>query len=176
MNLRNISNLNELGTNNIECDVNPYIKCDSKQKYRRIDGKCNNLKNTDWGATFHCQRRLLPPDYRDGVSQLRVATNGSPLPCPRRLSKQLFSEKVFDSNLTSLQTMWGQLIAHDTFNRVVKFGGEIDCCSETGSPTHPECLPILDIPRDNLSLTYKQNCINFIRAVTCNTCQLGIQL
>ena len=175
MNLSEATNKNEHAKSESNCDTE--FKCDSNYEFRRIDGKCNNLVNTNWGATSHCQRRLLPPDYSDGVNKLRLATDGSPLPCPRRLSKFLFKcpEKVLDSKYTSLQTMWGQLIAHDTFNRVVNFGGELDCCSNDSSLTHSECLPILGIPRDNLSIAYKQNCINFMRALTCNSCKLGIK-
>lgn len=40
--------------------------CSKEEKYRRVDGACNNLKEPTWGASFTPFRRMLPSDYADG--------------------------------------------------------------------------------------------------------------
>lgn len=173
--LKNSSFSNKLGRtefNDFDSDVSPTVKCDPKAKYRRIDGKCNNLMNTNWGSSFHRQRRLLPPNYGDGISQLRTAANGAELPNPRLLTKTLLAERPSLSKLSTLQTLWGQFIAHDTFCRIIYLGGGVDCCRSEGR--HSECIPIEGFPKDNLTIAYKQNCINLIRTITGNTRNLGI--
>jgi peroxidase len=130
--------------------------------------------NTNWGSSFHYRRRLLPPDYSDGVSEPRVATNGSPLPNTRLLSKELFNDKTnYSTRNTALYSMFGQFHAHDIARLIQLFGGALECCPINGSSLHPECLPIDDIPKDELSVYHKQDCINFVRTVSCNTCDLG---
>lgn len=53
------------------------VDCREHQRVRRIDGKCNNLENEDWGATATRKRRLVfPPgvsstDYADGLHAIR---------------------------------------------------------------------------------------------------------
>ncbi len=41
-------------------------KCTVK-RYREYNGMCNNLDHPHWGATLAPYRRLLPPDYADGI-------------------------------------------------------------------------------------------------------------
>ena len=176
-NLKNSSLSSKLNRDDRYCDlerdVSTTVKCDPKAKYRRIDGKCNNLVNTNWGSSFQCRRRLLPPDYSDGVSQPRVATSGSPLPNARLLSKELFNQKTNYSRYTALKSMFGQILTHDTYSRVIYLGGALDCCPINRSSIHSECFPIDDIPKDELSVYYKQDCIPFGRTMSCNTCDLG---
>ena len=42
------------------------------ERYRRIDGQCNNPDNPLWGATSAPFRRVLPADYADGKSGVRL--------------------------------------------------------------------------------------------------------
>ncbi len=37
------------------------------QRYRELDGMCNNLENPHWGAVMAPFRRLLPPNFQDGT-------------------------------------------------------------------------------------------------------------
>ena len=47
------------------------VECGEHERVRRIDGKCNNLNNKDWGATATGMRRLAPTQYGDGLHSLR---------------------------------------------------------------------------------------------------------
>ena len=38
----------------------------NRDKYRTIDGTCNNLVNTTWGAAYTIQSRLIDEVYSDG--------------------------------------------------------------------------------------------------------------
>ena len=52
-------------------DATPPRDCSKElnlYNYRTIDGVCNNLENPTYGATTTPFRRILPPDYEDGVS------------------------------------------------------------------------------------------------------------
>lgn len=44
------------------------INCNPFQKYRSIDGTCNNLLVPGWGTPNTAFVRLLPPSYSDGKS------------------------------------------------------------------------------------------------------------
>ena len=67
--------------------------CSTTFPYRTYDGTCNNLERPLLGKTNDCQRRLLPADYSDGISALRTAIDGSPLPNPRVLSLDLLGQE-----------------------------------------------------------------------------------
>lgn len=66
--------------------------CSSRNSYRSVDGTCNNLERPLDGRAGDCMLRLLPPDYKDGISQFRTSTDGSALPNARVLSTQLFGQ------------------------------------------------------------------------------------
>ena len=44
----------------------PTPICNSSNKYRTIDGSCNNLRNPKFGQAFTPLQRLLPNAYADG--------------------------------------------------------------------------------------------------------------
>lgn len=47
------------------CAMKPF--CSHRmEKYRRIDGACNNANNPSWGTPLSPYARILPPSYRDG--------------------------------------------------------------------------------------------------------------
>lgn len=48
-----------------KCNMEP-ISCEEHFKYRRIDGRCNNIINEQWGSSFQPFARLVPADYSDG--------------------------------------------------------------------------------------------------------------
>lgn len=71
-----------------------YPSCSGKSSYRKIDGTCNNLKRPLDGRANHCMLRLLTPDYKDGISELRTSIDGSPLPNARVLSTKLLGRET----------------------------------------------------------------------------------
>ncbi|XP_054154519.1 peroxidase-like [Oppia nitens] len=152
-------------------DISDSVRCNPDYKYRQIDGKCNNLKQTNWGSAFHCQRRLLPPDYSDGVSGQRLTSDGSPLPIARFISTTIGHEyDVYDRYRSSMQMVWGQLIAHDMVKTLQYLGNTVKCCPPNSE--HPECLKSY-LPPDRWSIAYNQTCKDLSRSTACNTCRLG---
>ena len=161
------------------CDMekadSAYINCNPHYKYSRIDGKCNNPIHSNWGSSFHCHRRLLPPDYADGIEIPRKSSDGSELPNPRLISELYFPDLPFkDPKRTSMHMIWGQFLVHDTFKTLQYLGLAIRCCSNPKGRVHPECIPITNIPVDEASLRFNQRCINTVRSTACNTCSLGM--
>lgn len=152
------------------------MSCDPEARYRSADASCNNLRNPNWGKSFTCHRRLLPPDYADGIKVPRVAHDGSDLPNARILSSQLLPDiPIADNKLTSMTMAYGQFIVHD-IARTMPFASDIQCCP-LAQARHPECLPIEPIlPNDFLFQTYNQTCLNFVRSIICNPCSLGMYL
>merc|ERR1712223_1799463 len=60
--------IHERPTYTDECDQleNPGdVSCDGGDRYRRIDGRCNNLRNPYWGAANIGMRRYLNAEYQD---------------------------------------------------------------------------------------------------------------
>ena len=126
-----------------------------------------------WGKSFTCHRRLLPPDYADGISVPRIAYDGGKLPNAREISSILFPDiHVMDHKLTSMVMSFGQFVIHD-ITRTLPTSNDIKCCPSKQAK-HPECFAI-DITRydDVLMKAYNQTCINMVRSITCNPCSLG---
>lgn len=67
-----------------------FPSCEDKALIRQVDGTCNNLESPLNGCVGDCMLRLLPADFKDGVSQLKTSIDGSPLPNPRIVSANLF--------------------------------------------------------------------------------------
>ena len=47
---------------------NTELSRDISPRYRSIDGTCNNLGQSRWGATLREYRRIFPAEYPDGVA------------------------------------------------------------------------------------------------------------
>lgn len=67
----------------------PVPRCNPGQKYRTIDGSCNNLKAPLWGKSQTQYSRVLAPAYADGLSEFRLSVNGNPLPSVRTISTEV---------------------------------------------------------------------------------------
>lgn len=79
---------------------------------RTIDGSSNNLKDTEMGAAFTELRRLVNPDYSDGVSTLA----GENRPSARAVSNAVNSQNGSIPNTlraTDYLWQWGQFLDHD---------------------------------------------------------------
>ncbi|XP_049773704.1 peroxidase-like, partial [Schistocerca cancellata] len=148
-------------------------------RYRRYDGACNNLRHPQWGATGHPFRRLLPPDYADGVSAPRASSrSGFPLPNARRVSAAVHSHRdSLEHAVTMAFVAWGQMLDHDltqTAETKASFTQtDPDCCgSDRG---HRNCLP-LSLPRDDAFYRqHGQTCMSVLRssAAVPQECRLG---
>ncbi|KAG1693768.1 Peripheral-type benzodiazepine receptor-associated protein 1 [Nymphon striatum] len=92
------------------------ISCDAtSQKYRTINGTCNNLKRPIEGSSNTAQGRLLDPFYDDGITAPRRHSKlGGLLHSPRHISNIVMTdEQHLTTSKTSLLTYFGQIISHD---------------------------------------------------------------
>lgn len=150
------------------------------ERFRSIDGTCNNLENSHWGAAMSPFRRLLPPAYADGVSDPRVSVTGEELPTPRAISSAAHRDLgLHDHAVTILLPSWGQMVDHDIARGVdtidPKTGEEPKCCDVAPNKRHPACLPI-DIPKDDPFFSlFRRQCLEFVRTATAlkDNCRLG---
>lgn len=145
-----------------------------RDRYRTYDGSCNNLRHTAWGKSNTPYTRLLPPDYEDGVSEIRkTGINGLTLPNPRTVSLATirWSEKA-DTKTTVMLMQWGQFIDHDlslaaTTPMLTPQGTNIDCCNRKllNDPKfkHPACISVLLPDDDPFYARFNVGCMNLVR-------------
>lgn len=104
-------------------------KCDSTSakvnRYRSAGGTCNNIRNPLLGAAKTPLRRLLPPQYEDGISQLRGTLQSKgrslfhgpfspPVPSARLVSLSVVRDRpILERNISHMLMQWGQFVAHD---------------------------------------------------------------
>ncbi|XP_063374283.1 chorion peroxidase isoform X2 [Cydia amplana] len=154
-------------------------------RYRSIEGECNNPEFPTRGAVHTEYERLLPPDYSDGIWAMRASTTGLPLPSARVVSQSLLIDANRPSNTHNLMFMqFGQFISHDVSAGVVFTignGSAISCCAGDGEVPLPEdqqhwgCAPIDTPPDDPFYGTFRQTCLNFVRAqlAPASDCSVG---
>lgn len=88
-------------------------KCEV-QRYRSVEGICNNLEMPHWGAAMNGHHRWMAPDYADGISAPRASVTGYPLPSTRDVSVNMHKDEGYhDHAVTILLVIWGQFIDHD---------------------------------------------------------------
>ncbi|XP_064614046.1 chorion peroxidase-like [Liolophura sinensis] len=156
--------------------------CNSDEKYRTIDGSCNNIRRPLIGAAFTPMARELAPVYendRRGKIDL-PRTNGrfGPLPSAREVSSVVHSDRGSQERATrwSMQlTLWGQMIAHDLTDRAPGKGfaeSVMSCCNQR-IPT-PACFGI-PLPQGDKLRDSGRSCLDFARSVevTDLDCKLG---
>ncbi|XP_069617351.1 myeloperoxidase-like [Ranitomeya imitator] len=153
--------------------------CESSQ-YRSITGECNNRMKPILGAFNTAFKRLLKPEYEDGISLPRgwtqsLSINGFTLPSVREVSNEIVklstdSLKLDDSN--SLMFMqWGQWLDHDVDLSVSTptnsaFLKNVDC-DKSCDNIYP-CFPIKIPPTDPRYIAGSK-CIPVIRtAAACS--------
>lgn len=137
----------------------------AKNHYRTLDGTCNNLHNSHWGAAGANYGRLLSAKYGDGISSAAKSVTGEDLPSSRFVSSTLFKSKdVPDPRFTIVMMQFGQFVAHDMSSG----GAPINpsCCVE-GKVTSrgPYCFEI-PVPTDDPIRAGDMECINFQRTLT----------
>lgn len=122
------------------------VNCNENARFRRINGRCNNLENRLWGSVGDKFLRLEPADYGDCVSSLRRAENGDELPNARNVSRFIHGSNDCsnpDNNvLTHLTMNFGQFMDHDI---TLAEAQGLNC--EPYNP-NPECINI-EVPADD---------------------------
>lgn len=146
----------------------------AKARYRTYDGSCNNLFHTAWGRSNTPYTRILPPDYEDGVNEIRsTGVTGARLPNARTVSLAtvVWSDKP-DSRASLMLMQWGQFVDHDitlaaTTPMITPHGTNIDCCNRRllTDPRfkHPACISVLLPDLDPFYSRHKVGCMNLVR-------------
>lgn len=146
----------------------------AREPYRTHDGSCNNLRHTAWGKSNTPYTRILPPDYEDGVSEIRkTGVTGQQLPNPRSVSLASikWGEKP-DAKASVMLMQWGQFVDHDlslaaTTPMLTPQGTSIDCCNRKllldPRFKHPACISILLPDNDPFYSKFNVGCMNLVR-------------
>lgn len=152
-------------------DSSSDIICDFNAKYRRSSGICNNKYHPrHYGASLIAYRRMVNPDYSDGISLPRgvLKNRTSLLPPARQVSLKIYRASYHtDSNFTVMLAVFGQFLDHDiTATSLTSSieGESIDCCVPPMNTTHPDCFPVTVLPDDPYYKTYNLTCMNFVRS------------
>lgn len=142
--------------------------------YRSATGVCNNLQAPLFGKSGSPLRRLIFPQYEDGISQPRgtfqamgtsLVTGGPfspPNPSARLVSTSVVQDrKLADERYTNLLMQWGQFLHHD----LVFTPAFQDLCE--GCTYTDRCAPIAVPNGDQLlgDSTSSQTCQSFIRSI-----------
>ncbi|CAH3927903.1 unnamed protein product [Pieris brassicae] len=162
----------------------PFSTICLDDKYRSIDGTCNNKEHPAWGRRNAPFTRIATPRYSDGIYAIPVAKSGRPLPNPRAISTRLFTDRPISSRVfTYLNMQWGQFVTHDLLLQVMEVTDEggIQCCLGNGQDMLPQdmlndkCIPICVPDEDPFYRNYGVKCLNFVRSVTTprDDCSLG---
>nr|CAD7568071.1 unnamed protein product [Timema californicum] len=150
--------------------------------YRTADGTCNNLNHPyKWGVALRPFRRVIQPDYADGVSAPRVSSDGGALPSARKVSvtvhRPLYQD---DPDFTVMLAVWGQFMDHDITATALSqaVGGKsISCCkvftSNSSVDKHPECFPVPLADGDPFYNQWNISCMEFVRSAPAPLCHFG---
>ncbi|XP_060054488.1 probable oxidoreductase PXDNL isoform X2 [Erinaceus europaeus] len=142
------------------------------QKYRTLDGTCNNLQHPMWGASLTAFERILKPAYENGFNLPRGAGRHTlsardPLPLPRLVSTELVATATVtpDDRFTHMLMQWGQFVDHDLDHTVpalstARFSDGLPCSATCTND--PPCFPIV-IPRSDPRGTHA-SCMFFARS------------
>uniref|UniRef100_A0A914HET5 Peroxidase n=1 Tax=Globodera rostochiensis TaxID=31243 RepID=A0A914HET5_GLORO len=168
------------------------MNCDAVA-YRRVDGRCNNVREPQWGAQFSPFGRFLPADYGDGVAEPRRSSapshssddRGASLPNARLLSNLLFREPrpqaLGPSGVSAMAAHWAALIhadlAHIGSTQMMApdfphASQPLPCCAMEhllvppggGRPGHPECFPI-SVSGDDPRFRGMVTCLDYARTM-----------
>ncbi|KAJ7385166.1 heme peroxidase [Desmophyllum pertusum] len=123
------------------------LKCNPRERYRSIDGTCNNLENPKWGAALSAFERIEFPDYADGLSEPRKSHSNKPLPNARDVSRKVHGSGADGTHpdsktLSHLVMVWGSFSNHDM---TLALATGINCELDN---TDPECVNV-KIPDDD---------------------------
>ncbi|XP_062125134.1 LOW QUALITY PROTEIN: chorion peroxidase [Drosophila sulfurigaster albostrigata] len=153
------------------------LDCDFNERFRRSTGVCNNKDHPrTYGASMVPYRRMVAPDYADGIAAPRASHHGQ-LPPARQVSLSIHrSSYETDSNFTVMLAVFGQFLDHDitaTSLTTAQEGDSIDCCAARTEEPHPECFPVHILPNDPYYQHYNLSCMNFVRSAPAPTGRFG---
>ncbi|XP_052132307.1 peroxidase-like, partial [Frankliniella occidentalis] len=151
--------------------------CSGQDKYRSLDGSCNHLEQPAWaqGQALTAYRRLLFPEYQDGIHLPRGPKKGLALPSARLVSVAIAKDRdVPDRELTLALMQWTQFVEHDMAHtptsKMVNTGTALTCCRPDATPlaprhAHPLCQPVT-IPQDDPFYgRVRARCMSYIRSL-----------
>ncbi|XP_076294511.1 peroxidase isoform X2 [Lasioglossum baleicum] len=152
------------------------VDCNSEDKYRSIDGSCNNIENPTWGSAMTAYNRILFPQYFDGIQEPRhMGQARKPLPGARSVSVALSTPNdQSDVSRTLMVMQWGQFVANDIsytpVRKMVSSGKPISCCRPDGNTlaprhVHPDCSIITVPDQDPVYGKHYVRCINYVRSL-----------
>ena len=167
------------------CTARPMPKCYTPtfERFRTIDGLCNNIDFPFTGAAETELARLIPSQYEDGISQLRghIQATGSnilkdpfspPNPSARLISETIIRNVSEDEELSHMLMQWGQFVDHDiTLVPVLENKPE---CRDLGCTFTDICEPIQVPDRDpvfGVETSNNANCLPFSRSLA--SCEDG---
>ena len=151
-------------------------------KFRTIDGTCNNLLRPLQGASNTEFKRILPSQYEDGIlvpighdQQINDRPFAAPWPSARKVSRTVVRDLPRSSTMvTHIFMLWGQFIDHD-LDLFAEF--ETTECEESCEfeETCPFCSPIQvsnTDPTFGLLGDNKGECLPLTRSV--GTCMMPL--
>ena len=131
--------------------------CSVTDKFRSIDGICNNLQYPNRAAANTAFKRLQPAEYEDGISlpvgydqQVNGDPFAGPWPSARSVSAAVIRDLPLQSKVLSHLVMtWGQFTDHD-LDLFAEF--ETEVCEESCDieEYNQICYPIKVSPRDSV--------------------------
>lgn len=136
-----------LGLTSLVSSTEQKLKCNPHERFRSIDGTCNNLKNPNWGAALTPFVRIESADYADDLSEPRKSQSNKALPNARDVSRKVHGSNADRTNpdsktLSHLAMIWGQFLDHDI---TLALATGINCELDN---TNPECVNV-EIPEDD---------------------------
>jgi peroxidase len=143
---------------------NESIKCEGlSNRYRTLDGTCNNLKYPWWGAVQTPYNRLIKPIPTCDSDAPRTDTllDISGLPPAYEVVTVIGTVNGFDTAAETNQffAMFALFVGHDLSATVPAY---VDC--ECGS-AEPECFNIQLSLQDQASTSLNRKCLNYVRSM-----------
>lgn len=161
-----------------KCIKYPKVKTEIHPKYRTVDGRGNNLKNPEWGASNTPFSRFGSRNYEDGIYAIKRSSTGTDLPNARLLVRELLMKAVRSPPPTVTYNLMGLLIilfaTHDlhyqTPSTTQMKNADIRCCSKDQHSVVPSycsqstCLPIVVSETDPFYENGNIECLNVVRS------------
>lgn len=150
--------------------------CVEDPRFRTSDASCNHRSHPAWGQANTPYRRLLFPQYDDGLMTPRGSSRSHPLAGARVISSGLALDEDKPDRHTTLALMqWGQFVYNDMVHTVTSHmlntGSTINCCTPEGTPvsprhSHSACFPIEVPKKDPFYAKFGRTCMNYVRSVS----------